>query len=88
MLLFKREKKVVELILKHLDMVDDCLKTSLETVEFYLQGDISQAKVHARSARSIESEADRVRFDIRNHLIFCIRIFWGFQIIVNPGFDG
>ena len=66
MAFFKKEKVVSALILKHLDMVEDCLKTSIKAGEFYLQDDISQAKVHARKSRSLESEADLIRHDIRD----------------------
>jgi predicted phosphate transport protein (TIGR00153 family) len=68
MAIFKKEKAVIELILKHLDMVEDCVKASLKAGEFYLQADISQAKVHARNSRSLESEADLIRHDIRDKL--------------------
>jgi predicted phosphate transport protein (TIGR00153 family) len=68
MALFKKEKEVIELIIKHLDMAEDCVKTSLKAGEFYLQADISQAKVHARKSRSLESEADLIRHDIRDKL--------------------
>lgn len=68
MLLFKKEKKVIELILKHLDTVEESMKTSLRSIDFYLKDDISHAKVHARNARSLESEADLIRHDIRDQL--------------------
>ena len=68
MALFKKEKAVIELILKHLDMVEDCGKASLKAGEFYLQDDISQAKAHARNSRNLESEADLIRHDIRDKL--------------------
>ena len=68
MALFKKEKVVGALILKHLDMVEDCLMTSIKAGEFYLQDVISQAKVHSRKSRSLESEADLIRHDIRDKL--------------------
>jgi len=68
MLLFKKEKEVIELILKHLDMVEDSLKTGIKTIEYYLENNISEAKVLARKVRSLESEADIVRYDIRDKL--------------------
>ena len=68
MLLFKKEKKVIELILKHLDLVEETLKTGIRTIEFYLAGNISEAKVLARKVRSTESEADIVRYDTRDKL--------------------
>jgi predicted phosphate transport protein (TIGR00153 family) len=68
MALFKKEKAVDELIVKHLDMVEDCVQTSLKAGEFYLQDDLSQAKAHARNSQSLESEADLIRHDIRDKL--------------------
>jgi len=68
MALFKKEKEVIELIIKHLDVVEDCAKTSLKAGEFYLQDDISQAKDHARKSQSLESQADLIRHDIRDKL--------------------
>ena len=68
MLLFKKEKQVIEYILKHLDLVEDSLKTGIKTIEYYLEDNISEAKVLARKVRSLESEADIVRYDIRDKL--------------------
>ncbi|MBW2428615.1 MAG: DUF47 domain-containing protein [Deltaproteobacteria bacterium] len=68
MLLFKKEKQVIEYILKHLDLVEDSLKTGIKTIENYLEDNISEAKVLARKVRSLESEADIVRYDIRDKL--------------------
>ena len=68
MAIFKKEKAVIALILKHLDMVEDCVNASLKAAEYYLQADISQAKVHSRNSRSLESQADLIRHDIRDKL--------------------
>jgi hypothetical protein len=68
MILFKKEKKVIELILKHLDMTEETIKASLQTIQYYLDGNISEAKVWARKTRSTESEADIIRYEIRDKL--------------------
>jgi predicted phosphate transport protein (TIGR00153 family) len=68
MLLFKKEKEVIELILKHLDVVEECLKTGIKTIEFYLQGEIGESKALASKVRGLESEADIVRYKIRDKL--------------------
>ena len=70
MFLFKKEKEVVELIVKHLGMVERCLKDGIKAVEFYLGDNISEAKIWARKARSTESEADIIRYGIRDKLYF------------------
>jgi predicted phosphate transport protein (TIGR00153 family) len=68
MLLFKKEKQVIEYILRHLDLVEDSLKTGIKTIENYLEDNISEAKVLARKVRSLESEADIVRYEVRDKL--------------------
>ena len=67
-MLFKKEKEVIELILKHLDLVEDSMKTGINTVENYLENNISEAKELARKVRSLESEADVVRYETRDKL--------------------
>ena len=67
---FKKEKVVIELILKHLDLVEDSLKTGIRTIELYLDDNISEAKVLGRIVRSEESEADIVRYEIRDKLYY------------------
>ena len=67
-MLFKKEKKVIELILKHLDLVVDSLKSGIQAVECYLNDDIGNAKRLAREVSSIESNADIVRYDLRDKL--------------------
>ncbi len=67
-MLFKKEKKVIELILKHLDMTEETVKDSLKTIQYYIDGNISEAKVWARKTRSNESEADIIRYEIRDKL--------------------
>ena len=68
MILFKKEKEVIELILKHLDLAEDSLKTGIQTIEKYLSHNIDDAKRLAREVRQIESNADVVRYDIRDKL--------------------
>jgi len=65
---FKKEKAVVEQILKHLDLAVNSLMSGIQTIEFYLNDDIGNAKRLAREVRSIESNADLVRYDLRDKL--------------------
>jgi len=65
---FKKEKEVIELVLKHLELVEDSLKTGIRTIEFYLDDNIGEAKILGRKVRSEESEADIVRYKIRDKL--------------------
>ena len=68
MVLFKKEKEVIELILKHLNLIVESMESGLKTIEFYLDDNISDAKIWARKTRSDESEADLVRHEIRDKL--------------------
>jgi len=61
---YRKEKQVNELILKHLEEVDKCLKTALKTVEEYLSADIENAKSLAIKVDQIESETDSIRREI------------------------
>mgnify|MGYP001025654411 FL=1 len=61
---YRKEKQVNELILKHLEEVDKCLKTALKTVEEYLSADIENAKSLAIKVDQIETETDSVRREI------------------------
>jgi predicted phosphate transport protein (TIGR00153 family) len=67
-LLFKKEKEVIELILKHLDAVEESLQSGIKTIECYLEDNISEAKILGRKVSSLESEADIVRYNIRDKL--------------------
>ena len=67
-MLFKKEKEVIELVLKHLDTVETCIKTGIETVARYLEGNIQEGKKLARNVSALETEADMVRHQIRDKL--------------------
>ena len=68
MALFKKEKKVIELIMKHLNLIVETLNSGLKTIQFYLDDNIDDAKVWARKTRSQESESDLIRHEIRDKL--------------------
>jgi predicted phosphate transport protein (TIGR00153 family) len=65
---FRREKEVIDLILKHLNTVEEGLKTAMETIDTYLKGDIPEAKALALKVDGIETEADFVRYTIQDKL--------------------
>ena len=68
MILFKKEKEVIELIEKHADKVKECVTTSLSTLKAYLDGDIATAKKLARQVDNLESQADLIRHQVRDRL--------------------
>ena len=61
---YRKEKQVNELILKHLEEVDTCLKTALKAIEEYLSSNIEKAKSSAIKVDQIETETDSVRREI------------------------
>ena len=68
MFLFKKEKEVIELLLKHLDIVEECLTTGIKTIQTYIKGDTREAKELAKAVDRIETRADLVRYEIRDKL--------------------
>lgn len=67
-MLFKKEKEVIELILKHLDLAVESINIGILTIESYLNDDINEAKKQAREVRRRESDADILRYDLRDKL--------------------
>ena len=70
MIIFKKEKEVIDLIEKHTDKMEECLSTAIKTIEAYLDDNIDEAKTLARETDKIESEADLIRHDIRDKLYY------------------
>ena len=68
MFLFKKEKEVVELLLKHMDVVETCLATGIKTIQTYFMGNTREAKDLAKQVDQIETDADLIRFKIRDKL--------------------
>ena len=68
MFFFKKEKEVVELLIRHIDIVEDCLTTAIRTVQTYLKEDKKEAKELAKQVDAIETQADLVRYEIRDKL--------------------
>ncbi len=68
MIFFKKEKDVLELIEKHADKVEECLSTTLSTIQAYLNDDIASAKTLARQTDNLETQADFIRHEVRDKL--------------------
>jgi predicted phosphate transport protein (TIGR00153 family) len=73
---FRKESEVIDLILKHLNTVEESLATAMETIETYFKGDIPKAKKGdipkakslALKVDGIETQADFIRYTIRDKL--------------------
>ncbi|MBW1614693.1 MAG: DUF47 domain-containing protein [Deltaproteobacteria bacterium] len=61
---YRKEKQVNELIVKHLEEVDNCLKTALKAIKEYLSSNIEEAKSLAIKVDQIETKTDSVRREI------------------------
>jgi len=70
MIIFKKEKEVVELIIKHSDKMEECLTTAIQTLQAYLENHIDEAKDLARKTDKIETQADLIRHEIRTKLYY------------------
>ena len=68
MILFKKEKEVIELINTFLDEVESCLRLSEKTITAYLNDEVKEAKLLARQVRMIETQADVYRYSVRDKL--------------------
>ncbi len=68
MMLFKKEKEVIDLIEQHATKMEACLSTAIETLLTFLDDDIAKAKTLARRTDALESEADLIRLKIRDRL--------------------
>jgi len=67
-MVFKKEKAINRLILKHLAKVNRCLELASETVNQYLTGEIEAAKSLAIRVDRCESETDDILRDIMGNL--------------------
>ena len=67
-MIFKKEKEVIEFILKYMDVVEKCLSSAEKAIRLYIDDNIKEAKVMGRQTGDLESEADLIRFDIRDKL--------------------
>lgn len=65
---FKKEKEVIELVMQHLDKVDECLQTATKTIEAYLKEEKNEAKTLSHQVDRSETEADYITHSIRDKL--------------------
>ena len=63
-----KEKAVFDLIEKHLDKIEECLKTAMETIENYIGGNIEGAKSAALKTDHLETQTDQIRREVEEFL--------------------
>jgi uncharacterized protein Yka (UPF0111/DUF47 family) len=66
--LFRKEKEVSTLLIKHLETVEECIKTGIRTIQEYLSGNIENAKELSSRVDSVETRADAIRSEVRDKL--------------------
>lgn len=68
MFIFKKEKRVLDLVLKHVDKTGECLDIACDEIEVYLSGDVENMRATADRVNLLEEEADKVLREIREVL--------------------
>jgi predicted phosphate transport protein (TIGR00153 family) len=68
MLIFKKEKAVVELIFRHIDKSADCVRATIDSLKAYIADNNSDSTAAVRLVNSLESEADALLREIRDML--------------------
>ncbi|MFW6054398.1 MAG: TIGR00153 family protein [Thermodesulfobacteriota bacterium] len=68
MFFFKKEKEVNKLLHEYLDVVEKCVELGNESIQLYLAGEKNQAESLGSQAFDKETEADTIRYTIRDKL--------------------
>ena len=68
MLIFKKEKAVIELIFRHIDKSAECVQATIDSLRAYLADNNSDSTAAVRLVNSLESEADTLLREIRDML--------------------
>jgi predicted phosphate transport protein (TIGR00153 family) len=67
-MIFRKEKEVVEDMIEHINAVEASAKNAMRSIETYLEGDITKSKDLQRKVNDIETQADMIRYGIRDKL--------------------
>ena len=68
MLIFKKEKAVIELIFRHIDKSAECVQATIDSLRAYVADNNSDSAPALRLVNSLESEADTLLREIRDML--------------------
>lgn len=68
MLIFKKEKRVISLILDHVETTANCVQTMTNGLAAYISGETGDCLSAAKQVNLLESEADKCLRDIRDLL--------------------
>ena len=68
MLIFKKEKAVIELIFRHIDKTAECVQATIDSLRAYIADNHADSTESVRRVNSLESEADTLLREIRDML--------------------
>jgi uncharacterized protein len=68
MLIFKKEKAVIELISRHIDKSAECVRATTDSLRAYIADNPSDSAPAVRRVNTLESEADALLREIRDML--------------------
>jgi predicted phosphate transport protein (TIGR00153 family) len=68
MLIFKKEKAVIELVVRHIEKTRDCVESTIAGLKAYVAGEYSEAQASIKNVNELESEADTLLREIREML--------------------
>ncbi len=68
MIWVKKESEVIDLMLKLIRKVEECLRASMDTIQHYLKPEIDKAKEMAKEADHLETETDEIRREVEGLL--------------------
>ncbi len=67
-IIHRKEKHIVENIIKHADTVSDTVKEFLKALDSYLEGDVEKTAMYTKNTHKKESEADDLRREVSKEM--------------------
>ena len=68
MIWVKKESDVIDLILKLIGKIEECLRASMDTIQHYLKAEIAEAKEMAKNTDHLETQTDEIRREVEELL--------------------
>ena len=67
-MIFKKEKGILDIIVKHINMIEEAMKTSKETIKSYLVEDKSRASILVLNVNQMEMDSNRIKETILDQI--------------------
>jgi predicted phosphate transport protein (TIGR00153 family) len=68
MIWVKKESDVIDLMLKLIGKIEECLRAGMDTIDHYLKAEIDEAKEMAKKTDHLETETDEIRREVEGLL--------------------